>query len=135
MDNTLEGKLLFAQNAITNALNYEQVKNLVAEFGYTEERLQEGRQLYEAASALQLKQQKEMASRLKLPIPSMPPNWRKFATCAFLMIPRVCNPAKHTHILQKTPPPWLQACMIGLVINWYFHKLNLYLHQYGPGPL
>ena len=59
MDNTLEGKLLFAQNAITNALSYEQVKNLVAEFGYTEERLQEGRQLYEAASALQLKQQKE----------------------------------------------------------------------------
>ena len=53
MDNTLEGKLLFAQNAITNALGYEQVKNLMAEFGYTEERLQEGRKFYETARELQ----------------------------------------------------------------------------------
>ena len=30
MDNTLEGKLLFAQNAITNALGYEQVKAFYA---------------------------------------------------------------------------------------------------------
>ena len=59
MDNTLEGRLLFAQNAITNAQNYEQVKNLLADFGYTDERLQEGQQLYEKASELQLKQQKE----------------------------------------------------------------------------
>ena len=59
MDNTLEGRLLFAQNAITNAQNYEQVKNLLADFGYTDERLQEDQQLYEKASELQLKQQKE----------------------------------------------------------------------------
>ena len=65
MDNTLEGKLLFAQNAITNALGYEQVKNLMAEFGYTEERLQEGQQLYETASELQLKQQKEYGEQFE----------------------------------------------------------------------
>ena len=57
--NTIEGKLLFAQNAITNALGYEEIKNLLANFGYTEERLQEGQQLYERASELQAKQQKE----------------------------------------------------------------------------
>ena len=65
MDNTLEGRLLFAQNAITNALNYEQVKNLLAEFGYTDERLLEGRQLYETASDLQLKQQKEYGEQFE----------------------------------------------------------------------
>ncbi|TRX44426.1 hypothetical protein FNH22_31780, partial [Fulvivirga sp. M361] len=58
-NNTLESQLLFAQNAIVNALNYEEMKNLLAEFGYNEARLQEGMQLYETASALQLKQQKE----------------------------------------------------------------------------
>ncbi len=57
--NTIEGKLLFAQNAITNALGYEEIKNLLANFGYTEERLQEGQQLYERASELQAKQQEE----------------------------------------------------------------------------
>lgn len=65
MDNTLEGRLLFAQNAITNAQNYEQVKNLLADFGYTDERLQEGQQLYEKASELQLKQQKEYGEQFE----------------------------------------------------------------------
>ncbi len=59
MNNTLEGRLLFAQNAITNAINYTEVKNLLTEFGYTDKRLQEGRQLYEKANELQVKQQKE----------------------------------------------------------------------------
>ena len=63
--NTIEGKLLFAQNAITNALSYEDIKNLLAEFGYTEERLQEGRQLYETASELQVKQQKEYGDQFE----------------------------------------------------------------------
>ena len=65
MDNTLEGKLLFAQNAITNALSYEQVKNLMAEFSYAEERLQEGRKFYETASELQPRQQKEYGEQFE----------------------------------------------------------------------
>ncbi|WP_255517987.1 hypothetical protein [Fulvivirga sp. M361] len=41
MNNTLESQLLFAQNAIVNALNYKEMKILPAEFGYNEARLNE----------------------------------------------------------------------------------------------
>ena len=49
--------------------------------------------------------------------------WRKFVTCAFLMIPRVCNPAK---LLPKLPSfyyvegyicSWIRSCISCFMLN------------------
>ena len=50
---TIDSKLLFAQNAITNALGSEEIKSAIANYGYDDIRLQEGEALYTKASELQ----------------------------------------------------------------------------------
>ena len=56
---SLDSKLLFAQNAITNALNNEPIKASLAEFGYDEPRLKTGMALYEKVAELQDNHTKE----------------------------------------------------------------------------
>jgi hypothetical protein len=56
---TIASKLLFAQNAITNALGSEEIKSAMAAYGYDEARLQKGDDLYNKASELQDIQVKE----------------------------------------------------------------------------
>ena len=56
---TIDSKLLFAQNAIANALNTPEVASALSVFGYDETRLKEGEALYQTASDLQAKQMKE----------------------------------------------------------------------------
>ena len=58
-DHSLDGKLLFAQNAIANALNNDSIKSALAVFGYDDVKLQEGQTLYEKAASLHEKQKKE----------------------------------------------------------------------------
>ena len=60
MDNlTINSKLLFAQNAIANALSSEEIKSAVLNYGYDDARLKEGEALYTKASDLQAIQVKE----------------------------------------------------------------------------
>ncbi len=56
---TIASRLLFAQNAITNALGSEEIKSAMAAYGYDEARLQKGDDLYNKASELQTLQVKE----------------------------------------------------------------------------
>jgi hypothetical protein len=56
---TIDSKLLFAQNAITNAIGVEEIKSAMAVYGYDDTRLQEGEALYSSASELQTIQVKE----------------------------------------------------------------------------
>ena len=56
---TLESQLLFAQNALANALGNNEVKTMMAELGYDKIRLQEGQVLHSTASELQTTQVKE----------------------------------------------------------------------------
>jgi len=56
---TLESKLLFAQNAITNALGNDEVNAMMAELGYDQDRLNEGQALHSTANELQTTQVKE----------------------------------------------------------------------------
>ena len=56
---TLDSKLLFAQNAITNALNNEPIRASFAVYGYDENRLNTGLGLYENAATLQNRHKKE----------------------------------------------------------------------------
>ncbi len=56
---TIASRLLFAQNAITNALGSEEIKSAMAAYGYDETRLQKGNALYNKASELQTIQVKE----------------------------------------------------------------------------
>ncbi len=56
---TIASRLLFAQNAITNALGSEEIKSAIAPYGYDDARLQEGKALYNRASELQTIQVKE----------------------------------------------------------------------------
>ncbi len=58
-DKSLESKLLFAQNAISNALNNEPITTAMNVYGYGETRLNEGMALYTSASGLHKKQKKE----------------------------------------------------------------------------
>ena len=48
--NTIDGALLFAQNAISYSLNQPLLKSLLEEYGYTAERIQEGESLNNSAS-------------------------------------------------------------------------------------
>ncbi len=56
---TLDSKLLFALNAITNAMNNEPIKASLAGYGYDETKLSTGLALYENAARLQDTQKKE----------------------------------------------------------------------------
>jgi hypothetical protein len=56
---TIDSKLLFAQNAITNAVGSDEIKSAIAAYGYDDTRLQEGEALYSKASELQVIQVKE----------------------------------------------------------------------------
>ncbi len=58
-DLTIDSKLLFAQNAITNALGSVEIKSAIAAYGYDDTRLQEGEALFNKASDLQAIQVKE----------------------------------------------------------------------------
>jgi hypothetical protein len=56
---TIDSKLLFAQNAINNAQSNPEIKASMAEFGFDDAKMQEGLALYNHAAALQIKQVKE----------------------------------------------------------------------------
>lgn len=56
---TIDGALLFAQNAIANAINQPALKQLLDAYGYTEAKLREGEALYNAAREAQIIQKKE----------------------------------------------------------------------------
>lgn len=56
---SIDSKLLFAQNAINNALAIKEISSPLALFGYNQQRLKEGEKLYTKASELQIKQVKE----------------------------------------------------------------------------
>ncbi len=58
-DESIAAKLLFAKNALTNALGNENVKNALNLFGYGEAKLLEGQSLQEKATDLHEKQVKE----------------------------------------------------------------------------
>ena len=55
----MDGALLFAQNAISNALNQPVLKPLLEEYGYTDEKLREGEALYKNADEAHKIQKKE----------------------------------------------------------------------------
>lgn len=54
-----DSKLLFAQNAIANALAIKEISTPLAQFGYNSTRIKEGEDLYNTAKDLQTKQVKE----------------------------------------------------------------------------
>jgi len=56
---SIDSKLLFAQNAIANALGSEEIKSSLTSYGYDDTRLKEGEDLYNKASELQAIQVKE----------------------------------------------------------------------------
>jgi hypothetical protein len=56
---TIDGALLFAQNAITNAINQPALKPLLEDYGYNDARLSEGEDLYNIAQEAQILQKKE----------------------------------------------------------------------------
>jgi hypothetical protein len=58
-NNTIDGALLFAQNAISNAINQAVLKPYFDEYGYTAEKLQEGDLLYKKAEEAHKVQKKE----------------------------------------------------------------------------
>ncbi len=58
-DQTIDGKLLFAQNAITNATETPEINAPLTLFGYGEPRMTEGMLLYSKASEYQSKRKKE----------------------------------------------------------------------------
>lgn len=58
-NNTIDGALLFAQNAISNSLNQPLLKPFLEEYGYTAERLNQGEALYNKASEANSAHKKE----------------------------------------------------------------------------
>jgi len=56
---SIDSKLLFAQNAINNSIYNAEINPLVAKFGYYEAKMQLGKGLYENAAELQNKHAKE----------------------------------------------------------------------------
>jgi hypothetical protein len=58
-NNTIDGALLFAQNAISNAISQPVLKPYFDEYGYTAEKLQEGNELYQKAEEAHKIQKKE----------------------------------------------------------------------------
>ena len=62
---TIDGALLFAQNAISNALNQSVLKPYFDEYGYTEEKLREGEALYKIADERNRIQKKEYGDQFE----------------------------------------------------------------------
>jgi hypothetical protein len=60
---SLEYKLRFADRALSNAMASELIKNAVADFGYDEKRMLEGRALYDKANKLYIQQIKEYSEQ------------------------------------------------------------------------
>ena len=56
---TMSERLVSAKMALTNALAQEDIKEALAELGFTEARLNEGLALYQAADTLYQKQKRE----------------------------------------------------------------------------
>ncbi len=56
---SIDSKLLFAQNAISNAQTNAEIKAALAAFGYDDAKMQAGEALYARAAELQIKQVKE----------------------------------------------------------------------------
>ena len=63
--NSLAERLLAAQVAIDNAVSDSEVKSLLAEFGYDDTRLNEGKALLDTANQLQQTQQKEYGDQFE----------------------------------------------------------------------
>lgn len=59
LNQTIDGKLLFANSAINNALNNTAIKALLEVFGYTEAKLTVGKDLYTQTADLHAQQKKE----------------------------------------------------------------------------
>ena len=64
LDRSIDTLLSQAQLAIENALNNPQVLAYLADFGYTTERINQGKKLYNLAAAAQLQQQSEAGDQL-----------------------------------------------------------------------
>jgi hypothetical protein len=58
-NSSLDYQLMFAGNAINNALSNEPIKEALAEYGYDDEKLKEGLSMFQRANELHLKQLKE----------------------------------------------------------------------------
>ena len=56
---TIDGKLLFAQNAITNSINIPEIQQVLSGSGYDATKLGEGKALHDNAAVLQIKHKKE----------------------------------------------------------------------------
>ena len=56
---SIDSKLLFTQNAISNAQTNAEIKGALMLFGYDEVRVQEGEAMYTKAADLQTQQKKE----------------------------------------------------------------------------
>ncbi|MEM0941617.1 MAG: hypothetical protein AAF600_19230 [Bacteroidota bacterium] len=57
--NTIDARLLAANNAIVNVEAVQEVKNLMAEIGYDDTKLVEGKVLYDNANRLNIEQKRE----------------------------------------------------------------------------
>ncbi len=64
-NNTIDGALLFAQNAISNAQNQPVLKPYLEEYGYTEEKLGKGDSLYKKADERHQVQKKEYGDQFE----------------------------------------------------------------------
>ncbi len=56
---SIDDRLLAAQVAIDNMLTDEEIKSYLARYGYTTERMNEGKRLYDTAQQLQQRQKAE----------------------------------------------------------------------------
>ncbi len=65
MNQTIDQMLLSAQVSIGNSLSDEEIKGMLAELGYTQEKLLEGSTLYEETSTLHIKQKKEYGEQFE----------------------------------------------------------------------
>ncbi len=65
LNQTIDSKLLSAQVATSNSIANEEIKTMLAEFGYTEEKLLDGKNLYEETNALHITQKKEYGEQFE----------------------------------------------------------------------
>ena len=63
-DCSIESRLLFAHNAISNALRNTEIKNALIEYGYDDNSIKSGRTLYEEAYMLHSIQVREYGTQL-----------------------------------------------------------------------
>jgi hypothetical protein len=64
-NNTIDSHLLFAQNAIANAINQPLLRPYLDEYGYTEAKLKLGEDLYKKSSDAQQRQKKEYGEQFE----------------------------------------------------------------------